>query len=278
MYNKDMNLAVSSIGWTNEEEADIAALLQLLGVKHVELAPTKLWDDPTNVSLDEAQKVVDWWAGYGITVSAFQSMLFARPDLKIFESDQNRQECLAYMEKFIELAGGMGARKMVFGSPKNRQRGTMPIDKAQAIAQEFFSKLGDVAQKNGVVLCLEPNAPQYNCDFITTTKEGDEFVRKVSNPGFGLHLDTACMALAGDAIGTSITNSKNILEHFHISSPMLEQVEARDDVDHRAAAQALREIGYDKLVSIEMRPGESGTNVSRVKAAVTFAQEVYFNA
>lgn len=272
-----MKLAVSSIAWTNEEETAIAEKLQELGVRNVEIAPTKLWDDPTKTTVEQAKEYVDWWAQYDIAVSAFQSMLFARPDLKIFEGDDNRHETVAYMSKFLELAGVMGAKKLVFGSPKNRQRDEMPIEQANQIATNFFSELGDVALKNGVVLCLEPNAPQYNCDFVTNAAEGAELVRAVGKSGFGLHLDTACMALAGDDLSMSIRESEDILEHFHISSPMLEQVEARDDVDHASAAQALRDINYDKLISIEMRPGDTGTNVERIEKAVKFVQSTYLN-
>ena len=272
-----MELALSSIAWTNDEETAIAEKMRELGIKHVEIAPTKLWKDPTQTTPEEAKVYVDWWAQYGITVSAFQSMLFARPDLKIFENDSNRQETVEYMEKFLALAGVMGARKLVFGSPKNRQRGEMSIEQANQIADNFFGGLGDVALKNNVILCVEPNAKQYNCDFITNAKEGTNFVKSVGNSGIGLHLDTACMALAGDDLGESIRESKDILEHFHISSPMLDQVEVRDDVDHASAAKALKEINYNKIISIEMRPGEVGTNVERVEKAVKFVQDVYLN-
>lgn len=270
-----MQLAISSIGWHTEEGVEVAEKLRELGVKHVEIAPTKLWKDPTQTSADEALAYVEWWAGYGITVSAFQSMLFARPDLKIFESDENRQATIEYMTKFLALAGTMDARKLVFGSPKNRQIGDMPLEQAYNIATEFFDTLGTVATDNGVMLCLEPNAPQYNCDFITNAAEGAKFVRHVNNPGLGLHLDIACMALAGDNIGDSIRKSKDILEHFHISSPMLGLVEAREDVAHDDAAKALRDIAYDKFISIEMRPGDLGTNTKRVENAVRFAQKTY---
>lgn len=272
-----MNLAVSSIAWQYEEEIEIAETLQELGITSVELAPTKIWDDPTKASVQDAAKVVEWWKGYGIEVVAFQSMLFARPDLKLFESEQNRAECLQYLKDFIVLAGWMGAKKMVFGSPKNRQRGDMPYDEAFAIAKNFFTEIAKTANENNVVFCIEPNAPQYNCDFVTTAKEGAELVQAVNHPGFGLHLDTACMALAGDNIPDSIRANHDLIQHFHISSPMLEQVEARDDVDHEGASSALYEVGYDKIISIEMRPGESGTNCNRVERAVKFARQTYLN-
>ena len=83
------------------------------------------------------------------------------------------------------------------------------------------------------------------------------------------------MALAGDDIGESIRNNGDILKHFHVSAPMLDRVYDRDDVDYRAAADALKSIGYEGVVSIEMRPGEQGENVKRVEGAVSFVQSVF---
>lgn len=270
-----MELAVSSIAWASEEEVAIAEKLRELGVTSVELAPTKIWDDPTKAETEEIQQVVEWWKGYGIEIAAFQSMLFARPDLKLFESEKNRADCLKYLQDFTVLAGRMGAKKMVFGSPKNRQRGDISYDDAFVIATEFFTEIAKTAEANNVVFCLEPNAPQYNCDFVTNAKEGADLVRAVGRAGFGLHLDTACMALAEDDIPASIRAYGDLIQHFHISSPMLEQVEDRDDINHAGATNALKEVGYDKLVSIEMRPGDVGMNVDRVERAVKFAQDVY---
>lgn len=270
-----MKLAVSNIAWTNGEEAAAAEKLRELGISHVEIAPTKTWKDPTQITTEEARAYVQWWAHYGITVSAFQSMLFARPDLKIFEGAENREETKAYMRKFLRLAGMMGAKKLVFGSPKNRQRGDMSLKEADQIAHDFFGDLGEEASRNDVVLCIEPNAPQYNCDYITTAAEGATLVRSVNSKGFRLHLDTACMSLAADDLARSIEENQDILEHFHISSPMLNVVEAGMNINHAAAAKALKGVGYDKLISIEMRPGDEGTNTGRIEKAIKFAQKTY---
>jgi sugar phosphate isomerase/epimerase len=270
-----MKIAISNIAWAASEEEAVAQELQKLGVKYVEIAPTKVWNDPVNATDEQIKEYLDFWKSYGIEVITFQSMLFPRPDLKIFDSEENRAETLVHLKQFIRLAGKMKVGVMVFGSPKNRQRGDMSEAEAQAIAQKFFGELGDEAQKNSVRFCIEPNATQYACDFVVTAQEGIDIVRAVNNPGFGLHLDIACMTLAGDDISKSITDAASVLQHFHISSPMLEQVEDREDVHHKEAAAALREIGYDKFVSIEMRPGDEGTNVERVKTAVALAQSVY---
>jgi D-psicose/D-tagatose/L-ribulose 3-epimerase len=270
-----MKLAVSSIAWTNDEDVEVAVLLQGLGVKYIELAPTKKWQDPTKAPAEEVAEHLEFWKKYGIEVVAFQSMLFPRPDLKIFESDENRAETLAYLGDFIKLAGTMGARVMVFGSPKNRQRGDLPLEKADAIAAEFFGKLGDAAREQNVAFCIEPNPTDYACDYVTNARQGIELVKAVGNMGFGLHLDIAGMTLAGDDIAKSITDGAPLLRHFHISSPFLEQVGPGTDVHHEEAAAALRAVGYDRYVSIEMKPGEAGSNAARVRTAVEFAQGVY---
>jgi len=268
-------LAISNIAWTNSEEPTIAKRLQELGVTKVEIAPTKRWEDPTNASPEEVKEYVDWWKSFGIDIYSFQSLHFARPDLKLFESAELRDEMLSYTAEFLRLAGDMGVKRLVFGSPKSRQRGELSIEEANTIARDFFMKLGSVAEKYDTILCIEPNAPQYNCDFMTNAKEGADVVRAVGSKGVGLHLDTACMALAGDDLGASIRENADILEHFHVSAPMLDRVFDRDDVDYRGAAQALRDIEYNKVISIEMRPGDEGENLARVEDAIQFVRSVF---
>lgn len=270
-----MKLAISNIAWTNEEEAEVAAKLQELGVQCVEIAPTKRWDDPTKATPEEIREYVEWWQGYGIEIVAFQSMLFARPDLKLFESSELREEAKQYLADFLRLAGDMGAQRLVFGSPKNRQRGNMSTEEADRVARQFFAELGEVAQRHHTMLCIEPNAEQYNCDYVTTAKEGMELVRAIDSEGIGLHLDTACMTLAGDDMEQSIIDAGAMLSHFHVSAPMLGDVRADDGIDHAAAARGLAQIAYDGVVSIEMRPGEAGTNVQRVEEAVHLVRSVY---
>lgn len=268
-------LAVSNIAWTHEEESAIAKKLQELGISQIEIAPTKRWEDPTAASQAEIAEYREWWAQFGIEIAAFQSMLFARPDLKLFDGDELRDEMARYMEEFLRLAGDMEAKRLVFGSPKNRQRGELSMSEADEIASQFFARLGEVASRHNTVLCLEPNAPQYNCDYITTAAGGAALVRRVNSEGFGLHLDTACMALAGDDMTASIEQNADILKHFHVSAPMLDRVYDRDDVDYRLAAEALRDIKYDGTISIEMRPGEIGENVARVEEAVLFVKSIF---
>ncbi len=270
-----MNIAVSNIAWTSEEEPDVAKTLQELGIHHVEIAPTRVWENPTNVTDQEIQQYKDFWAKHDIEIVAFQSMLFPRPDLTIFDSPELRAQTQDHLAKFIALAGRVGAEVLVFGSPKNRivPEG-MPADKAWDIAKEFFGNLGNIAINAQTNFCIEPNAKEYNCNFVNTAAEGLKLVEEVDNLGFELHLDAAIMAMEHDDPQSSIENAREHLRHFHISAPMLMPIEEAK-VNHQTFADALRSINYQHFTSIEMRPGDDGTNVDRVRDAVKIAQKYY---
>lgn len=269
-----MKLAISNIGWAASEEPSVAKELQNLGVRYVEIAPTKVWQDPLSVTDEQIKKYKAFWAQHDIEIVAFQSMLFGRTDLTLFDDEATRQATRKYLEKFIELAGRMQVGVLVFGSPKNRQLKTISSDAAWDIAKKFFMELGTTAQQHNTHFCIEPNAKVYDCNFVTTAAEGLALVKAVNAPGFRLHLDAAIMSLEGDEPGASITAARDYLQHFHISAPYLELIE-EEKVNHAAMSEVLRSINYQNFTSIEMRPGDEGTNVQRVRQAVTIAQKYY---
>jgi D-psicose/D-tagatose/L-ribulose 3-epimerase len=268
-------LAVSNIAWPADEEREVAAALAELGVRHVEIAPTKTFLDPLDVSEAELDAYQTRWADHGIDVVAFQSMLFGRLDLELFGTEEVRRSTIDYLEPFIRLAGRLGATALVFGSPKNRRVPTGMTDvEASDIAISFFDELGAMSADHGTVFCIEPNPPQYECNFVTTASAGADLVRAVDNPGFRLHLDSAGMTLAGDRVGDAVRSSADVLHHFHVSAPNLGEIET-DVVQHAAAAEALREVGFPGYISIEMRPGRPGEAVDRVRRAVAIARDEY---
>ncbi|MEY3826102.1 MAG: hypothetical protein RLZZ148_916 [Cyanobacteriota bacterium] len=98
-----MKIAISNIAWQIEEEPAIANLLQQLNIKGVEIAPTKIWQNPLTATDAEIKKYREFWQGYGIEIVAMQALLFGRNDLTIFESKEKRQATLSYLYIFIKL-------------------------------------------------------------------------------------------------------------------------------------------------------------------------------
>lgn len=271
-----MKLAVSNLAWSPEQDALAAGLLRRAGADGVELAPTKVWPKPLEATADDIAACRRFWEGHGLPVRALQALLFGRPDLTVFGDAAARARTLEYLSGMCRLAQRLGAAVLVFGSPVNRAAGGRPAAELAQVALDFFGRAADDAGRRGVTLCLEPNPPVYGCDWVTRADEGAALVRAVGRPGLGLHLDTACMALASDAPAEVVPRSLDCLRHFHVSEPQLGPV-GGGDFDHAPAAGALRTSGYAGCISIEMRAVAGDDNLAAVERACRFVREVYLS-
>src|SRR5574344_150229 len=167
-----MKLSISNIAWEVNEDKEIFELIQKYGFKGIELAPPKLFKDLSNVSNSEINDYLEYIKPYNFKFPAMQSLLFGKPELKIF--DDSRNVTLKYLKKIIDLAQKLDVKVLVFGSPKNRFIGDIQKEEARKIAIDFFKELGDYAYSKDRYCCIEPNAKEYGCDFITNTDEAIE--------------------------------------------------------------------------------------------------------
>lgn len=277
-------LVVSSIAWQQAQEDEASNKLQELGIAFVEVSPTKLWpdkikEDPALVSGNEINVFKNYWATKNIEPVAMQSMMFLRPDLRLFYEDTTKQS-IEYLEKFIVLSAKMGVKKMVFGSPKNRiLNPKLTYEENYQIAVDLFRKIGTFAERQGVLFCIEPNPEAYNCNFIVNAKQGRQLVEDVNSKGFQLHLDAAGMTLAGDNVYDEIVASEKYIKHFHISAPYLSAVIDDSTVDHLAIAKALIVINYEDYLSIEMKPADvDSDNIVNIENAINLATKYYFTS
>jgi sugar phosphate isomerase/epimerase len=270
-----MKLAISNLAWDSAHESAIAALMQSYGVTGVEIAPTKVWDEPLEATDSEIESYAEFWSGFGIQIVALQSLLFNKPDLQLFLGDDSRSEMRNYLGGIIELASKLGARILVFGSPKNRTRGDIDGATADKIATPFFRAIGDYARHYDVTFCIEPNPVQYGCDWITTSAEGTRLVDSVGSQGFGLHLDAAAMTLSREDPETAIPRAINALRHFHISQPNLKPVGSSPSPgsDHSRFAKSLKAARYDGWMSIEMLP--AAAPLDAIAAAFRESMRIY---
>jgi sugar phosphate isomerase/epimerase len=270
-----MRLAISNIAWPAGADADAALQLRERGVEGVELALTKIWPEPLDVPESEVRAYRAWWEKRGFHVAALQALLFGKPNLTLFDGEPARQQMRDYLIGMIERAGQLGTSALVFGSPKNRQKRGLSEEVAHTVAVPFFRELGAVARRWGVRFCIEPNPPEYGCDFVTTVAQGIALVDVVADEGFALHLDTAAMSLAGDPCAESIAAAGTRCHHFHVSAPYLEEVGA-GVVPHAQCASALRLHDYRGWVSIEMgEPKQAGTWREHVERSVSFVRSIY---
>ena len=260
-----MNLAMSAIAWEPSEDEAAASILREHGFTGVELAPTKIFPRPDSATGAEVVACRAVWSRRGLRIVAMQALLFGRPELTVF--GESRQRTLDYLSGVARLGGRLGAGALVFGSPRNRARGSLPAADAWRAAVQFFRALGSAAAEAGTCVCIEPNPPRYGADFITTSEEALRLVEEVASPGFGLHLDAACALFAGEDFPARLRKSAHVLRHVHLSEPDLAPVRAGGNLELPAIASALRDIGYSGWVSVEMKPA----GLDAVRAAAQLA-------
>jgi D-psicose/D-tagatose/L-ribulose 3-epimerase len=251
-----MKLAVSNIAWNQEEDAQITDLLRQLGVNGIEIAPTRIWPSWNGASAGTAASVAEEFKSAGFSIPALQAILFDKPDLRVFGSQESQSALLEHLALVADLAEALGAKTLVFGSPKNRDRGNLSQQQAFESAAQFFVQAGEICHQRGVQLGLEPNPTVYQCNFMTRWQEILEMVEEVAHPGIGVHLDTACISLEGDDVVAAINACEGKICHFHVTEKNLGDF-ANPEIDHGLIGKALKDSGYDRWISIEMRRSEN---------------------
>ncbi|MDB6138178.1 MAG: hypothetical protein JWO94_1250 [Verrucomicrobiaceae bacterium] len=166
----------------------------------------------------------------------------------------------------------MGAGAMVFGSPKNRMRGSLSRVEALRRAVDFFRYAGDAATAAGTVMCVEPNPAGYGGDFLLTTEEAAELVYLVDNPGVRLNLDLGELIMNQADVYRSVTDYLPLAGHFHCSEPMLAPFNIKTEA-HKQAAAALKEADYQGIVSLEMKVPAGG--LPAVHQAILDMRRIY---
>lgn len=263
---------MSNIAWDPADDSEVAAVLRGAGVDAVEVAPTKRWPDPRTADVQAARDERFRWHDLGLDVVSTQSLLFGRPELALFGAPDVRRTFVQYLSHVVALGGALGARAQVFGSPRNRRREDLPPEQAFDIAVSVFHDVADVAEAAGTTLVIEANPAEYGADFLTSSHEAAALVEAVDRPGVRLHLDTACMLLAGDDPTACVHRYAHLLAHVHLSEPELGPVGESESAAHVAVLHALAEVGYEGNVSVEMRP--TATAVASVGVAAAYAVEL----
>ena len=259
-----MKLSISNIGWYEKDNIEILNYLTKKGFDGLEIAPTILLDDPYN-HIAEAQKIVrKIHEDNKLEISSMQSIWYGQSG-NIFDEEESRL-LLSYTKKAIDFASAINCRNIVFGCPKNR---VIPEGKTVKDIVSFFKELGDYAFSKNTIIAMEPNPTIYNTNFINYTSEAFDFVKLIDSKGFKVNVDFGTIIENQEDLNVVIDNL-NLVNHIHISEPYLEKINKR--IEHVELAKKLKENGYDKYVSIEMKKLE---NIEELKEIVDYVYEVF---
>jgi D-psicose/D-tagatose/L-ribulose 3-epimerase len=269
-----MRIAISNIAWDVAEDEAVAALLKKYGIDAIDVAPGKYFPDPMIVSITDITRVRDWWHQRGISIIGMQALLFGTTGLNLFGSNESQDAMLTHLAAVCRIGAGLGATKLVFGSPKNRDRSALSDDEARGKAIEFFRRLGDIACQHGVLVCLEPTPSCYGANFMTNTADTASIVSAVAHTAIRMQLDTGALSINYENARQVIKEYASLIGHVHASEPDLVTL-GDGRTDHALVAETLRAYLPEQVVTIEMLLAKNESNLAAMERALIVAIRHY---
>jgi sugar phosphate isomerase/epimerase len=213
---------------------DIQSLTKY-GIEGLEVAPTQFWSNPLETTKAERREFFRSIQNSNLQVIGLQSLLYGRPDLELFGSQESRSKCQDYLIQMTQLCADLGGHLLSFGSAKNRQTNKLTTRECNEMATDFFHSLADYSGNYGVTICIEPIAKEYNCNFINTANEGAKFVHHVNHQYIGLLLDSGNMLLNAEPCSDMVKKHIDSIKHFHANDPWMHPPSDQYQEHHKIA-------------------------------------------
>ena len=215
-------LVVSNIAWDIAKEQHALLVLQNYGIRNIEIALTKYfeWNDITRSSLLQLKNNFE---NRGFCIYSLQAVFYGL-DYNVFT---DKDKFVNHFKKIINYASILGAKRIVFGSPKNR---FVPSNLNKHAANFLFiqclkelAKFAETSKfSSKPVICLEPNASIYGCNYLNTVCDCVRIIEQVDSPYLGLNLDTGNLVAENDIVDLSYV--KKYVQHAQISMPKLSEL------------------------------------------------------
>jgi len=236
-------------GWKLDDVFKYAAELSYDGV---EIAHFTICDSVAEVPKSERERLRQSAMEAGIEIVGIHWLLVSPKGLHISHPDEEiRFKTRDYLHELIDFCGDLGGNVMVFGSPQNRNViKPLTYEKAWDLAKETFQGCLEHAKERGVIICIEPLA-SYMTDYITLPEEGVRLVEEINHPNFRLILDTYSMSCEKVNMGEAIEKYSKSLAHVHVNDDN-RSWPGSGGIDYTPVAKALKKIGYDGYVSVEV--------------------------
>ena len=269
-----MRLSISNIAWDVAEDDDVATLLRRHGVNAIDIAPGKYFPEPALADTQAMHRVKSWWAVRGLEIVGMQALLFGTTGLNVFGDIESRQALLAHLASICRIGAGVGATRLVFGSPRNRDRAGLPDAQVHEIATGFFRQLGDIAVEHGVTICLEPNPTHYGANFMVDSTETARVVQAVAHPAIRMQFDSGAITLNGEDAHDVLNRHHPLIGHVHASDPDLVPL-GDHGTDHRPIHDAIAQFLPGRVVTIEMVATRNEPHLKAIERALAYAGGAY---
>lgn len=242
-------------GWKIDDVFNYAARI---GYDAVEVSPFTLAKYVTEIPAAERGRIRDAAARAGVAISGIHWVLVQAEGMYVTSPEEaTRARTAQYFCDLADFCADLGGKVIVVGSPKQRSLlpGVSP-EQGWAWAQEVFRPSVRVAERRGVTICFEP-LPAEDTNFVNTAAEAVRFARGLGSPAFKVILDVRAMSHEATPVPQIIRESRGEFAYVHANDKNLKGP-GFGDVDYGPIVAALREVGYDGTVSVEVFKFDEG--------------------
>ena len=244
------------------------------GYTGIEIAPFTLADDIADISETEIADYRKAASDHGLQIIGLHWLLAKTEGYHLTSPDVAvRTATIEYAKRLADLCAALGGHIMVWGSPQQRslEDGWDYVDSIERAA-EVLQPAAEHCATHGITIAMEPLAPT-ETNFLNTAEETVQLIEIVGHPNLQLHLDVKAMSSEKKGLGELVRDNASRIAHYHANDANL-LGPGMGEVDHRPAAEALREIDYQGWVSVEVFKYEpSADEIARI--SMEYLQKVY---
>ena len=248
-----MKFALCNEMFEGRPMAEVCSTARKLGYHGIEIAPFTLATSAEEITAAQRKEARSAIEDNGLETVGLH-WLFAGPSGLHMTTTDNQiwGRTRDYLSCLLDLCSDLGGKVLVLGSPKQRSivEGQTK-EGAWQRAVELLSSVLDQAEQLGLTICLEPLSP-VETDFINTVAEGMKMVRQIDHPCLRIHLDVKAMCSEPTPVPDIIRSvSADDIGHFHVNDANL-YGPGMGDVDYAPIAEAIKDVGWDKWLSVEV--------------------------
>jgi len=235
----------------------------------------ELMGEPEKYNVQEIQSLIKHT---GIKVLTLAGIFTTDRDLSDPEPSA-RSNAIHYVKSCCDFATALGTEVLIIvpsAVTRTKPHNCDPLDEddwLRAFDEEWklavasVHEVGLYALKKGITIAIEP-ANRYEVLLVNTAEQGLQMMNEVNLPSVKLHLDTFHMNIEDADPPASIRRAGSALVNFHVADSN-RQVVGEGHIDWEGHLKALRDIGYERTLTLEPLPPVADTylaaNIQRYK-------------
>ncbi|MEM1069510.1 MAG: sugar phosphate isomerase/epimerase family protein [Planctomycetota bacterium] len=228
------------------------AFAKAAGYTGWEVAPFMLADDIRGFTDKQRSEYRQQVEDSGFEITGLHWLLAKTNGFYLTTPDPDiRKATTEYLGELAKLCHDLGGRIMVLGSPQQRN---VPEGQSMESAMEFAAEViggaVPVLEEYAVQIAIEPLGREEG-NFLNHASDARQLQAMIDRPQVKLHLDVKAMSDEPTPTPQIIRDNADAMIHFHANDPN-RQGPGMGDVDFIPIFEALKDIGYQDWVSVEV--------------------------